>query len=115
MKLPTVHDLIDFRYSRPAHVVLLLVMLAVCLAQVVIAAVAGFKYYIMVYYVFDIVVPVLGGVLVCVRMLPSAEQFKWFPGDTVVVELMGYAIHGVLNAVAFGLLINAINIYSTAK
>ena len=109
MRFPTVHDFIDFRYSRPAHVALLLVLLIVWLAQVVIAAVAGFKYYVAVYFAFGIVVPVLAVVLVYVRVLPFVEQFEWFPGDTVGVELVGYAIHMGLNAVAFSPLINELS------
>ena len=115
MRFPTVHDFIDFRYSRPAHVALLLVLLVVWLAQVVIAAVAGFKYYVAVYFAFGIVVPVLAVVLVYVRVLPFVEKFEWFAGDTVGVELVGYAIHMGLNAVALSPLINELSCSATKR
>ena len=105
-----VRDLIYFRYSRSVHVLLLLTLFVVFIAQAVIAAVAGLKceyrgYFMAAYYAVGLVVPVLAGVLVIVRVRPFVEQFFWFSGDSVVVELIGYATHMSLNAVAFTLLI----------
>ena len=105
-----VRDFIYFRYSRAAHVSLLFTLFVVFLAQVVIAAFAGSKceygwYYMAAYYAVGFVVPVLAGVFVIVRARPFVERFSWFFGDSVVIELIGYATHMSLNAVAFTSLI----------
>ena len=115
MKLPPIRDFINFQYSRPAHVVLLVLLLVVWFVQAVIAAISGFELYVVFYYACGIVAPVAAGSLVILRARPFAEQFQWFPGDTVVIELIGYVIHTGLNIAALFLLDIVLRIYKGAK
>ena len=101
MKIPTLQEVVGFQYSQLVHLVLLLVLLAECLAHTIIAAIDEYHKF---YYALGIIVPVLAGLFWCIRMQPFAEQFEWFPGGSVLVELVAYVIHVVLNAVALGFL-----------
>ena len=100
MKIPTLREFVGFHYSQLVHLVLLLVLLAECLAHTIIAAIA--EYY--KFYALVIFVPVLAGVLLCIRTQPFVEQFDWFPGGSVLVELVPYVTHMILKTVSICLL-----------
>ena len=92
--------LIRFQYSLRMHAVLQAALFFVCLLHTVIAIVAGFKFY----YALAFIVQVLAFAFFCCEQANlSPERRAWFLSGIMLVELVTYMIHVVLNVAALWL------------
>ena len=100
MAIPTLREVFGFQYTQLGHVVLLLVLFAVCLAQLVIVD----EYY-SIYFVVGIIIPPVAGVFLLIRMyIQLLKSFIYSIYITLIVELAAYVFHVGLKSTVLVLL-----------
>ena len=108
MGLPTARDIFSYQYTLVAHVALLLLLFAVCLAPVMIVFVNNNK----IDFVVGIILPPVASLFVCVRVF--IRQLDTFCivviCSTLILEIMAYVFHLLMITVSLG--VGTFNVWS---
>ena len=105
MAIPTLREVFGFQYTQLGHVVLLLLLFALCLAQVVIAVVDEYHW---IYFAVGITIPPVACLFILIRMyIQPLKSFIYSIYITlIVIELVAYVIHMALKLSALFWLIS---------
>ena len=97
MKIPTIREVVGFKYSQLVHLVLLLTFFSVYLADLIIGSIN--KVFI-IDTIIIIIIPLLAILFCCIRPQQCLDKCDRFPLVSVIVEFVLYVICLVYSALA---------------